>query len=121
MSSTDRLLTNALNMADGTFFVTGSQTLSTTVSKITLPDVQSQIDFRMKIVNASTGSTHNLAYMVTPKGSAAPSFTANTAATGGSLVLPLTTEFVTINSSKDLYVVASAVQCNWQITFNFSN
>ncbi len=100
---------------DQTLVVDGSAILSTTPIKVTLPDVTLngglQGFIKVKIVNPNPTAT--LAWECTNRGATAPVFGATFAAGEGSPVLAGQVEYITIPSTCDLYLVASAAASSW--------
>ena len=105
-----------------TFFNT--TTLGTTAVLVTLPakpimagntvTPPSIGNIRIKIVNPSTTAT--IAWTVVEQGAAAPTITADYAATGGSAIPPGGVEYFVIPTNRDLYVVASAAATSCNVT-----
>lgn len=106
---------------DQTAIVDGSAVLGTTPVKVTLPDVTAGLGtvggVKVKIVNPNPSAI--LAWECAVRGAAAPTFGATFAAGEGSHVLPGTTEYITIPSGCDLYIVASASSSSWSTTAQF--
>lgn len=97
----------------------GSAVLSTTATKVALPDVTLNGGFlgfiKVKIVNPN--ATAVIAWDCVTRGAAAPTITANFASpVTASHVLPGQTEYITIPSGCDLYIVASAAASSWSTT-----
>jgi hypothetical protein len=108
-----------------TFFNT--TTLGTTPVKVTLPTPPIMAgnaatpptigNIRVKIVNPSTTAT--IAWSIvklTNPATAAPSITADYAATGGSAIPPGGVEYFVIPAARELYVVASASSTSCHVT-----
>jgi hypothetical protein len=105
-----------------TFFNT--TTLGTTPVSVTLPTrpvmagntvtPPSIGNIRIKIVNPSAAAT--IAWTVVKAGAAAPTITADYAATGGSAIPPGGVEYFVIPTNRDLYVVASAAATSCNVT-----
>lgn len=106
---------------DQTAIVDGSAVLGATPVKVTLPDVTAGLGtvggVKVKIVNPNP--TAILAWECVVRGAAAPTFGATFAPKEGSHVLPGTTEYITIPSGCDLYIVASAAASSWSTTAQF--
>lgn len=106
---------------DQTAIVDGSAVLGTTPVKVTLPNVTAGLGtvggVKVKILNPNP--TAILAWECAVRGAAAPTFGATFAAGEGSHVLPGTTEYITIPSGCDLYIVASAAASSWSTTAQF--
>lgn len=106
---------------DQTAIVDGSAVLGATPVKVTLPDVTAGLGtvggVKVKIVNPNP--TAILAWECVVRGAAAPTFGATFAPNEGSHVLPGTTEYITIPSGCDLYIVASAAASSWSTTAQF--
>ena len=106
---------------DQTAIVDGSAVLGSTPVKVTLPDVAAGLGtvggVKVKILNPNP--TAILAWECAVRGAAAPTFGATFAPNEGSPILPGTTEYITIPSGCDLYLVASAAASSWSTTAQF--
>lgn len=100
---------------DQNLVVDGSAILSTTPVKVALPDTTAngglQGFIKVKIVNPNATAT--LAWECAARGATAPVFGATFAAGEGSHVLAGQVEYITIPSTCDLYIVASAAASSW--------
>jgi hypothetical protein len=96
----------------------GSAVLSTTATKVTLPDTSLNgglVGFiKVKLVNLSATAT--IGWKAVERGAAAPTIATTPAAGMASPILPLTSEYITIPTVCDLYIVASAAATSWSST-----
>jgi hypothetical protein len=103
---------------DDTAVTDGSATLGTTAVEVTLPDVTAGGGgngyIKVKLVNLSASAT--IGWKMVPRGAAAPTISTTPASGMASPILPNVTEYITIPTSCDLYVVASAAATSWSST-----
>jgi hypothetical protein len=96
----------------------GSALLGTTPVKVTLPDVTGNGGLPsyvlIRVVNPNAAGVV-LATRIVPRGAAAPTFDATFAATGGRHVLPGHVDQFILNSTTELYIVASAAASSWAV------
>lgn len=116
--------TSLVNRAGFGIAITGaavtdaSAVLGLTPVKVTLPNVNAHGGLfgyvRIRIVNPN-GVGIMLATMVIGRDLAAPTFDATFATTGGRHVLPGHVDEFIIQTTHDLYIVASAVASSWAV------
>jgi hypothetical protein len=95
-----------------TFF--NSTTLSTTPVEATIVDAAAGQAVRVKICNGDAANV--LAWSLVVEGAAAPTITADFAATGASPIFAGRCEFVPMQGDRDLYVVASGASTEVSVT-----
>jgi hypothetical protein len=108
----ERTLISALGALQGHPTVQHSASLGTSTTQVTLTNLQNGEARKVKIVNCH--ATNKIAWVTVSKGASAPTITA-TPGTGscGVIILPLTSEYVTLNGRVDLYVVADAASTSF--------
>lgn len=105
-------------VVDDTAVTDGSATLGLTATLVTMPDITAGGGgsgyIKVKLVNLS--STATIGWKLVTRGAAAPTIATTPALGMASPILPGTTEYITIHTSDDLYIVASAVATSWSST-----
>jgi hypothetical protein len=96
----------------------GSAVLGTTPVKVTLPDVTVNGGLLayvlVRVVNPNAAGVV-LATKIVPRGAAAPTFDATFSASGGRHVLGGQFDEFIMNSTTELYIVASAAASSWGV------
>jgi hypothetical protein len=96
----------------------GSAVLGLTPVKVTLPDVTNNGGILayvlIRVVNPNAAGVV-LATRIVPRGATAPTFDATFSATGGRHVLPGQVDEFILNSTTEMYIVASAVASSWAV------
>lgn len=105
-------------VVDDTAVTDGSATLGLTATKVTMPDITAGGGgsgyIKVKLVNLSASAT--IGWKLVTRDAAAPTIATTPAAGMASPILPLLTEYITMHTSDDLYIVASAVSTSWSST-----
>lgn len=105
-------------VVNGQAVTDGSAVLGLTPVKVTLPDVTANGGLfgyvRIRVVNPGAAGVI-LATKVVARGAPAPTFDATFAATGGRHVLGLHVDEFIVQTTHDVYIVASAVASSWAV------
>lgn len=103
---------------DDTAVTDGSAVLSTTATLVTMPNITAGGGgsgyIKVKLVNLSASAT--IGWKLVTRGAAAPTISTTPAAGMASPITPGLTEYITIPTGCDLYIVASAAGTSWSST-----
>lgn len=111
--SADKAITSSLGALQSAPSIFANTNLSTTATKVTLPsDPLTHRVYRIKIVNGSASAT--MAYTMVAKNAAAPTITADFAASTCGVIIPAASvDYINLATHLDLYIVASAASTSY--------